>query len=548
MGDGGRKNLGSITKGDLSVTTTTNLNLKKPEQSDGINIADINGNMDTLDQQIKGLKDKFDPEGRAKDADRLGGMLPSDLALRDHNHSGVYAPATHSHTPAEAGATPAAHGQDGTIHVTAADKTNWNGKAAGDHSHNLLTYTATHSKSGTVHTLTGLPAVSGIYIAQFKAVANFDAGNTFAGGYTAKPMGEETTLPDKAFITGDLVSVVVDVSGKKLGFKLGGGGINVKCYVQTTEPPSPKQGEFWVLDSGYMLNKLEFSTVRPTNFAENTLFVETSISVNTGKIVSSNDLNVTSYIKYVQPYVTGNYKTVSVKYYTGNSWMDVGVKSNRLYFTHYGMVFELDQLTLAKTNTRSVHGTMLYGIGGIVGKLWSTVPPGDARIYELDPQTLSILHTAFSGYYGIGGTSTHLWACNGDFSLYKLDPATLAVISTVSTGLSGTSNYASGIGGTSNTLWFNTASAKTMYKVDAMTGAKLTSAISTGSYGLSEIGGTTNKLFGSTGVYWSEDGDSGYTPYVTEYDPNTGAFLRGVFIKTGYADLGSGSYAIGGTK
>jgi len=137
------------------VTTTTNLNLKKPEQSDGINIADINGNMDTLDQQIKGLKDKFDPEGRAKDADRLGGMLPSDLALRDHNHSGVYAPATHSHTPAEAGATPAAHGQDGTIHVTAADKNNWNGKAAGSHVSDAVLHTTQAEKNkwnGTANT------------------------------------------------------------------------------------------------------------------------------------------------------------------------------------------------------------------------------------------------------------------------------------------------------------------------------------------------------------------------------------------------------------
>lgn len=128
------------------MTTTTNLGLKKPDQSDGVNVGDLNSNMDALDQEIKGLKDKFSPEGSAKDADKLGGKAAGDYALSGHkhdgvyaptahNHSGIYAPATHSHTPAEAGATPAAHGSDTTIHVTAADKTNWNGKAAGSHNH-----------------------------------------------------------------------------------------------------------------------------------------------------------------------------------------------------------------------------------------------------------------------------------------------------------------------------------------------------------------------------------------------------------------------------
>ena len=81
--------------------------------------------------------------------------------------------------------------------------------------------TLTHSKSGTIHTLAGLPEGFGLFTAQFKATADFVAGDTFAGGYTAKPTGEETALPDKAFISGDLVTVSVDKTRKMLYFAVG---------------------------------------------------------------------------------------------------------------------------------------------------------------------------------------------------------------------------------------------------------------------------------------------------------------------------------------
>lgn len=81
------------------------------------------------------------------------------------------------------------------------------------------TYTLTHSKSGTVHTLTGVPNLQGVFTAQFVAMADFVSGDSFTG-YTAKPIGESTVLPEKAFVTGDAVSVVVDTVGKKLGFSV----------------------------------------------------------------------------------------------------------------------------------------------------------------------------------------------------------------------------------------------------------------------------------------------------------------------------------------
>ena len=40
------------------VNTTVNLNLKKPEGTDVVNIADINSNMDVLDQAVANKVDK----------------------------------------------------------------------------------------------------------------------------------------------------------------------------------------------------------------------------------------------------------------------------------------------------------------------------------------------------------------------------------------------------------------------------------------------------------------------------------------------------------
>ena len=92
----------------------------------------------------------------------------------------------------------------------------------------------THTRTGTVHTLTGLPTGNGVYTGQFVATADFVEGDTFAGGWVAKPNGEDTALPDKAFVTGDVVSVAISIAGasKKLGFKPAGGGdlgLNVFC-------------------------------------------------------------------------------------------------------------------------------------------------------------------------------------------------------------------------------------------------------------------------------------------------------------------------------
>lgn len=89
--------------------------------------------------------------------------------------------------------------------------------------------TAQHARVDTINQLvaeTSEITVS-LFTLQFKATSDFVESDTFTfngESYTAKPNGEETVLPDKAFVNGDLVSVVVDTESKKLGFKLGGGG------------------------------------------------------------------------------------------------------------------------------------------------------------------------------------------------------------------------------------------------------------------------------------------------------------------------------------
>ena len=126
------------------------------------------------------------------------------------------------------------------------------------------TYTLTHTKLGTVHTLSDLPTGQGIYQCQFIAQADYTEGDTFTG-YTAKPTGEETILPDKAFVKGDIVSVLVDTVNKKLGFKIGGSGVN------QTLPPQIRS---FAVTSGNAQNKLSWLLPVDTSAYEGLLIVK----------------------------------------------------------------------------------------------------------------------------------------------------------------------------------------------------------------------------------------------------------------------------------
>lgn len=67
---------------------TENLNLKKPEQSDYINVEDFNDNADTIDLEVGKIKSgttkvkSAESADKALDADKLGGKTPSHYATK----------------------------------------------------------------------------------------------------------------------------------------------------------------------------------------------------------------------------------------------------------------------------------------------------------------------------------------------------------------------------------------------------------------------------------------------------------------------------------
>ena len=124
-------------------------------------------------------------------------------------------------TPADIGSAAAAdltaHTGNSGIHVTAAQKTKWDGYET--------VHTLTHAKTGTVHALTGLNGAAGLLSCQFKATAAFAAGNTLkvdGTSYTIKLTNGEDA-EDNLFVSGAIVSCIVDTSGKTVNFKAGGG-------------------------------------------------------------------------------------------------------------------------------------------------------------------------------------------------------------------------------------------------------------------------------------------------------------------------------------
>lgn len=102
------------------------------------------------------------------------------------------------------------HKADVTAHITAARRSKWNDGA---------TSLYTHSKSGTVHTLTG----TGSNV-KFKAAAAITDGDTWAvnGTATAATLQNGETLSTDFFKSGNWVTAIYD--GTKLNFKSGGGG------------------------------------------------------------------------------------------------------------------------------------------------------------------------------------------------------------------------------------------------------------------------------------------------------------------------------------
>lgn len=125
-------------------------------------------------------------------------------------------------TPADIGAAASddltAHTGNSDIHVTAAQKSKWNGYET--------VRTLTHVKSGVNHALTGLNGAAGLLSCQFKAAAGYNAALdtlTVDGvSYTIKLSSGEKA-EDNLFVSGAVVPCIVDTAGKTVNFKAGGG-------------------------------------------------------------------------------------------------------------------------------------------------------------------------------------------------------------------------------------------------------------------------------------------------------------------------------------
>ena len=111
-----------------------------------------------------------------------------------------------------------AHTRNSGIHVTATQKSKWDGYET--------VRTLTHVKSGVNHELTGLNGAEGLLSCQFKATAGYNAALdtlTVDGvSYTIKLSSGEKA-EDNLFVSGAIVSCIVDTSGKTVNFKAAGG-------------------------------------------------------------------------------------------------------------------------------------------------------------------------------------------------------------------------------------------------------------------------------------------------------------------------------------
>ena len=112
-----------------------------------------------------------------------------------------------------------AHTGNADIHVTAAQKTKWDGYET------VHTLTHVRSSATKVHTLSGLGSVTGVVSCQFKATADYTAGDTFRvnGATYAVKLQNGEDAEDNLFVSGALVSCIIDTAGKTVNFKAAGG-------------------------------------------------------------------------------------------------------------------------------------------------------------------------------------------------------------------------------------------------------------------------------------------------------------------------------------
>ena len=180
------------------ATNTTNYNLVKPDQTDFYDVDDFNGNADIIDAQLKSINDQY-----------------TDLS------SAV---------------------ETNTVKVDAA-------LAMG-------VRTLSCTKSGKTFKLTQPLPSTGMYSCIFTAPADYMTGDSFTvnGTIYAVSTSDGEELGDKAFVSGTVVPVVLDQTGKTINFKQAGRKLTlsaesyvmVKCYTQNGTFTAPMTGKYRV--------------------------------------------------------------------------------------------------------------------------------------------------------------------------------------------------------------------------------------------------------------------------------------------------------------
>ena len=201
------------------ATNTVNYNLKKPAPSDFYNIADFNGNADIIDAQLKSINDQYT---------ELSGTVTTN-----------------------------------TVKVDAALT--------------MGVRTLSCTKSGNTFKLTLALPSTGMYSCIFTSPSDYMTGDSFTvnGTIYAVSTSDGEELPDKAFVSGAIVPVVLDQTSKTINFKQAGRKLTlsaesyvmVQCYTQNGTFVAPMTGKYRVTciakggdgdnahySSGYALN------------------------------------------------------------------------------------------------------------------------------------------------------------------------------------------------------------------------------------------------------------------------------------------------------
>ena len=180
------------------ATNTTNYNLVKPDQTDFYDVGDFNGNADIIDAQLKSINDQYT---------NLSGAVETN-----------------------------------TVKVDAA-------LAMG-------VRTLSCTKSGKTFKLAQPLPSTGLYSCIFTAPADYMTGDSFTvnGAVYAVSTSDGEELPDKAFVSGAVVPMVLDQTGKTINFKQAGRKLTlsaesylmVNCFTANGAFTAPMTGKYRV--------------------------------------------------------------------------------------------------------------------------------------------------------------------------------------------------------------------------------------------------------------------------------------------------------------